>query len=295
MPYDVTKTETKGPTPTAELLAAGKALGDIKPSPHGFAPVVVIPDGYKVEPLAPSALPALPDHIRQVIIVDDAESFTRYVQRFGSVETVLFATLPQGTGAGAGFLAVFDYHAGGKSMERTAGRCAHRVSYPCPFSLSWTTWMGIHGKALPQPAFIEHVQNNMAEITAPDGATVLELATGFESRTDVEFASKKCRTTGGLQLTFKETIDAGAKGGTIKVFDAMTLQMPVFEGGRAYDVAARVEWNPRDGKLSVTTSLYRPADIIRRALADLADEITDATGMLAFTGKPEMEREHGSW
>jgi uncharacterized protein YfdQ (DUF2303 family) len=276
------------PQGVAELLAAGKALGaPIQVS--GRQPSVLVPQTYELKPLPPEPLPELPDHIRQRVTLHDAESFVAYVKRYQTPLTLLFGTLPEADGRGAGFTAIFDYHQGGKGDEQAAKRMAHRACYPCPLSAPWAAWMAINGRALTQAEFIEFIDANTREIVSPDSASLLELAINFESRTNVEFSSKVDRVTSGRQLTYKETVDAGHGGGagSIKVPDALKLRLPVFDGGKAFDLGARLQWSPRDGRLKVAVFLQRPEDVVREALVVLRDEIDVGTGLQALIGKPE--------
>ncbi len=285
-----TTTPTASPAPVppsgvAELLAAGKGLAANPITATGREPTVLVPQGFELKTLPVAELPPLPDHIRQTVTLHDAESFTAYVKRYQTPLTLLFATLPV-EGKGAGFTAIFDYHQGGKGAEQAARRCAHVAHYPCPLALEWRTWTCIDGAALTQGDFIDFVDANARDILAPDSASLLELAMNFESKTDVQFSSKVDRVTGGRQLAFKETVDASGSGGAIKVPDAMKLRLPVFEGGASFDLEARLEWAPRDGRLKVTVHLRRPEVVLRAALDVLRTEIGDQTGLTALNGKP---------
>lgn len=270
------------PSGVAELLAAGRAVGQPISVPTGRAPVVILPTGFELIKLPPAELPPLPDHIRQRLELDDAESFSTYVKRFKTKNTHLFASVPDEKGEGGEFLAVFDYHEGGQGEEQAAKRCAHVAVYPCPTSEPWQTWLGVHGKAQKQADFIAFVDANAPDIVAPASADLLELAMNFESRSDVKFASKVERCTGGRQLQFTETVEAGA--GTIKVPEAMRLKLPVFEGGKSFDVEARLEWRPNGGALFVTVHLRRMTDVVRQAMGEVRSEIAEATALVVLTG-----------
>jgi hypothetical protein len=286
-PSTPTPTATLSPTFTAELLAAGKALGDVATPGGPFAPFVIIPDNYKLDPVPFAPDTPLPGFIDQTVTLHDPESFVAYVKRYKTLKTLIFATLPKtASGSDAQFRAVFDYHTGGKGDDQKPERCAHHAIFPCPLSIQWATWIGITGKPQTQLAFIEFIDANKADIVTPDSATLLELAINFESRTEVNFGSKVDRVHGGRKLTFNEEINGINKAGEpITVPDTLKLSLPVFEGGKAFEIAARLEWRPTGGKLHVSVHLHRPFDLVRKALADLRAEIAAGTEIEPMTGR----------
>lgn len=277
--------DPKPPTATTELLAAGKALAANPVHASGREPVVILPEGYKAEPLPHATETPLLSFIQQRVTLKDAPSFTAYVKRFQGTHSAIFAKPGDAKGAGANFTAVLDYHEGGKGEDHKPARVAHVVQYPCPLSLEWQTWAGVDAKALKQNEFIDFIERNAPDVVTPASASLMELALNFEAKIDVEFQSKVARVTGGRQIMFKENIEAGGGSGAIKVPERLTINIPVFEGGPSFSLDARLEWNPRDGKLSVLIVLQRPHAVIREALKALRDEIKEATGIEPYTGE----------
>lgn len=279
---EITTTNGKQGSPVGvnELLAAGAALaGAIEI--HGYKPIVLMPEGYTEHELQREIIAPLPDHIRQTVTLNDLDSFTAYVSRFQRPETVILAS-----GEPAEFMAVFDYHRGAKDDGGVPGRVAHIALYPCPHSLEWKTWMGSNGKPLNQAAFVEFVDANSADVISPDSASLLELAQNFEMSSTVSFQSDIKRTTGGKVLRFVEDSQMGrsGSGGEMKVPDELSLSLPVFDGGKVFDLKARMEFRVTCGKLSIAYHLRRPHDALRSALLDLRKDIAVATGIAPLTG-----------
>lgn len=297
----MSNTSTSSTTPATnsagvtELLNAGKALGAPIVNIAGIRPVVVVPEGYKLEPLPFAERAPLPDHVRQAVTLDDAESFVAYLKQWKRTETAVFVRLPVVGGdvaqaKSAQFRAIFDYHTRGDVSDaqvHAAARCAHTAIYPCPLSVEWQTWAAVSGKPQKQTEFIDFIEANGPDIVSPPGASLMELAINFSSKTDVMFQSKVDRLTGGCMLGFKEDVQAGGNGGQIKVPDAMSLRLPVFEGGKPFEIDARLQWLPRDGKLSIYIHLRRPVDVLRKAMADLRLEIETAAEIKVLTGTAE--------
>lgn len=288
----------KTSTPTAtlpdesavkQLLIAGAALG----TPHTLdrhQPYRLVPEGYTAEPIPVADLPPLPDHIRQQVRLEDADSFAAYVKRYQNTRTLIFAR-PATSGGDASFEAIFDYHHAAKGLEeeRQAQRCAHRAVYPCPFSVEWKAWRAIDGKQQAQEPFLDFLDANAADIFHPTSADIHELALNFSAKTEVTFQSGLSRTVKGTTLTYQENVQAGGgKSGSIQVPDLIALRLPIFEGGAPFDVAARIAWDPRGGSLKISVHLQRVERVVRTALAHLRSEIKEATGLEPLTGAPTL-------
>lgn len=273
-----------------ELLAAGKALGEPILPPAGFMPQIIVPKGYELHSIPLATLKPLPDHIRQAVTLEDADSFIAYVKTFRTSTAQLFAaavklaSVSAQNAGGACFTALLDYHGGGKN-EQTAGRVAHTAKYPVPLALEFSTWLGSNGKAMAQMDFVGFIEANCADVVTPDSASIMELALNFEAKSSVNFQSKVDRVTGGRNLTFQEQVEAGAPNvGQMRVPEWLTLLLPVFDGGKAYEFKARMEYRPNNSRLTITYHLQRPHQVFRQAWNDLRAEIANALEVQILTG-----------
>lgn len=278
-----------GDTSIKTLLDAGKALGSPQFPDRGLAPYAIVPPGYEMKVISRADLPPLDDHIRQNVRLDDAESFILYVKAFRTATTRILAAsidiakVTASSAGGAKFTALLDYHEGGK--EQKASRCAHVASYPVPLSLEFRVWLASNGKALSQTDFVEFIEANAADVVSPDSASLMEMALNFEAETNVNFQSKIDRVSGGRSLTFQETVDAGAPSvGRMKVPETLALRIPVFEGGKSYELKARLEYRASNGRLAVAYHLHRPHDAFRLAIKDLREEIATGLELEILTG-----------
>lgn len=288
------KNALKGVNTTQSTLDAGAALGLPKQVP-GYTPVVIVPEGYKAEPFTVAELPKLPDHIRQRVTLEDAGSLIDYVNRYKTTQTVIFGKSPR-NGETASFTAVLDFHVGeeedkkdGGAADTQANRCAHLAEYACPFSMEWQIWNAVNLKPMSQAEAVVFFEDNSVDVVQPDAASLLEMARNFASHTEVKFASKINQTTGGVSVSFQEE-DAGATG-VMTIPNLLQLSLPVFQGGVTVELCARLEWKPRDGKLTLTVRLLRPRKVLEKALSEMADVIREKTGVPMFAGnaKPQPE------
>lgn len=285
MPQHIDTTVT--PDTVQRLLAAGAALGNPNHPAGDREPYRIVPEGFKAEPIPHATLAPLPDHIRQTVRLDDSAGFARYVNDHKDENTVIFAKA--GDNGAATFTAIFDYHRKATTpaspLDSRPRHCAHRAVYACPFSIEWRAWFGVHGKPLAQEPFIDFLDANAGDIVEPSSADIRELALNFSCKTEVKFASSISRTVRGTQLTYQEDPQVGGgRTGTIAVPDLVKLHLPVFEGGEAHDVDARVVWDPRGGALKITVQLQRVERLLRIALEELREEIAGTTKIIPLTG-----------
>lgn len=257
---------------------------------------VLAPEGYVLHDVPAAELPPLPNHIRQAVTLHDAESFGAYVKRYQDPRTLIFAQGPESDSAACQFLAVFDFHRAKKDGDGESSteheeptqpqRCAHRATYPCPYSRQWELWTGIDKKPQSQRDFVDFIDENTPDITAPDSATILQLAMNFEARTEVKFSNKIDRVSGGRKLNYQE--EGVTVPGSIPVPDRLKLRIPVFRGGAPYPLDARLEWIARDGRLTIAIHLVRSDEVLDNAFADLRKDIAAATGLEPLTGVPAL-------
>jgi len=282
--------ETKVASSTHELLAAGKALG----APiqlAGVPPYLIVPAGWQIHPL-PAV--ALPDYIQQRVALSDAESFIAYVNQYKTPATVLFCEKKDAAAGGvaAVFTAVFDYH----DPITGANRCRHVATYGTPYSDEWKAWKAVDGKAMGQEAFINFIEANAPDVVDPDSASLMEFTTNFETKTDVTFASRIDRVTGGVCIGFKEDISGATKDGVLRNIPArLGLSVPVFANAVVNNVKARLEWKPSGGKLSVTVHLVRSNLVLAEALEEVMREIAAGCSLRILSGKAAETKDAGSW
>ncbi len=269
-------------TESKALIDLGRELG--KPFPVSDRnQVIIIPDGFTAvaAPFVPIA--PLPDHVVQRVTLYELESFTAYVKRYQKSETLVFVQ----TGvSGATFEAVFDYHQAEKDGGDQVQHCSHIAEYPCPHSKEWQAWAGNNAKAMSQDAFAKFLDDNSVDITAPDSATLLEIVQDFEASINVDFSAKITPKTGAKTLLFTETVEGGGKGtsGKLDVPDEITLSLPVFQGGKLFQVTARIRFRIASGKLSLWYELRRPHTVIESAVKDIVSDVIASTGITPLAG-----------
>lgn len=242
-------------------------------------PFAIIPQGMTAQSL--EHMMECPTRIRSSVKVFDTAGFVEYFNRFKVPGSAIYATVEP-----ARFGGVIDAN----TAELPAWQ-AHTVVYECPVSKEWKEWNRATGKPQSQVSFAEFIENNLPDIvstdaTEPTGTEMLQIATSFQAKTSVNFASGTRLDNGQYELTYVEDIKgtAGPKG-TIKVPERFFIAVPVFEGGAPYKVEAKFRYRIKDGVLTMWYDLIRPHKTHEAAHKDIWTEIAAATGVTIINGE----------
>lgn len=239
----------------------------------------IIPGDCKVVSLKEQQFPngLRPDRITAGLKFDDQMSFCSYVNTFKDHRTRLLASV-----SSCSFLALIDYH--GIGDEARIEFVSHRASLQLRTSEEWNLWMSHHDKLVPQAEFAEFLEDNRADITTPDSATLLEIAKDLQAHTDVNFQSKMNSANGSVTLQYEEQVKATVATGRIEMPENFAIHIPVFFGEAAIDIPARLRFRISEGKLKFQYKLYRPAELKQHAFDLTRGEINTSTTLEVLLG-----------
>jgi uncharacterized protein YfdQ (DUF2303 family) len=159
-----------------------------------------------------------------------------------------------------------------------------RVSMGFRATPQWTKWKAIDGKLLPQAEFAEFVEDNLADIATPDGATMMEIVTYLQATRTTDFRSGVKLGNGAVQLTNNEDVQASVGAGNIAVPDMFEIALsPVF-GVAPFKVPARFRYRIEDRKLRMGFKLQRIEDVMATIIRDIEAEIVLPEGVAKIYG-----------
>jgi uncharacterized protein YfdQ (DUF2303 family) len=148
----------------------------------------------------------------------------------------------------------------------------------------WAKWRGIDGKLMGQTEFAEFVEDNLADIADPPGATMLEVATAFQATRTTAFRRAVRLGSGQLQFENSENIEAKVGAGLIEVPETLTLALAPLQGCPLYQVPARFRYRLEDGKLRLGIKLQRIEDLMREVLEGVIAQIERGTNVSVLDG-----------
>lgn len=249
---------------TEAAIDAGAAIAKPTVIEHGGA-FVVVPEGYEVKNM--EKFLETPSRPRGTIVAETPEAFVAYYERFSTQE----ASMAFARSSDFRIEGVIDWHRPGQA----AGFGEHRVRYEAPRSDEWTIWTGKNGpdNAMSQDQFALHIENNVKDIVEPAGADMLEVSRQLEVKKKVDFASATRLSDGQREFTYNEEVQGSTRRGQLKVPSEFKLGIPVFVGGEAYEVIARLRYRIASGQLALWYDLLNPHEIERDAFELIVDQI----------------------
>lgn len=249
---------------TAAVLQA-MAAGACAPHSAGLHHYAIVPQGFKVEPLTDLMERAelVPRRRRGTAQLKSIESLIEFCKDQAAESAgVVYADPDAQT-----ITAVFNENRGAVPGWRD-----HRASFKCEFTPEFMLWKNNSGQPMDQLKFAEFIEDNLADITAPQGSQLLEVATTLQAKTDISFSSAKRLDNGQNQLQYTETINATAgAGGALQVPREFRIGVRIFKNGAGYAINARLKYRLHSGGVRFVFELDRPQRAIEDAFAGYVD------------------------
>ena len=246
----------------------------------GGDPFVVIPMGMKTESLAHLAPPK---RIKQSPKFLDCSSFTDYVNKFKSGETLIFARV---TETSAEFVAVLDYHAA--KPKPSPAYCHHTASFATLETPEWKTWLQANRVAMDQVAFATWLEDNQQLFVEPAGADLLELVKSLHGHKNARFNTALRLDNGSYSVGYEEEVVvrgvATAKSGEVELPAIIKTGIAPFQGASNYEVTARLKTRVQDRKLMLWFETIALHVIVRDSILLLTKQISDKTGIVPLLG-----------
>lgn len=269
------------------------------PSSAGVAPRLIWPDRQITD--LEGALPR-PLRKRAHAALGSMASFIDYVRQHRTQATAIHGDADE---KGGGFTAIIDYHEANRDVPGTAGTkemavalgapawAEHRATLALQPTPEWARWLGICGKDLDQRTFAEFIEDNAADVVAPEAtpgapnaADLMQVATTLQVKTDVRFASSVNLQNGQVQLRYEEMIN-GSWGGenAMAVPQAFWIGIVPFRGGDRYMAKIRLRYRGTGGKANFRLEMERPHKIVEAAFRDTKAIIETETGIKVWIGE----------
>lgn len=226
-----------------------------------------------------------PRRTQAVAAFADAASFLAYVKRHATEASAVWCLFNPQTFA-LRFHAVFDEH-----TKTAAGWRAHRASFEPDLSVEWKAWKGNDRQPFAQVAFAEWIQEHEDDIAVatgmPTSLQMLEMATNFVMNEDRALKSAVRLQSGGARLTYIADPDKGTTE-AMQLFERFSLGIPVFHGGAAWSLGARLKYRNAAGRLSFSYELIRADRVHDGAARELITQVQEGLGAVPlFMGQVE--------
>lgn len=248
-----------------QIYEAGKRQVIFNQAGHSVTTYVVPKDMHLIDDAAlAEKLAERPFRLHQCVTLQTPESFIAYYNRFADTDSVIFFDIDKNK-----FEAVLDYHEADDG-ENEPRHGLHKAYYTCPKTPEWSQWEQNDNKKMSQEDFALFIEDNLREITSPEPATMLEIATSLKAKMDVDWQSNIKLDNGQVQMAYRETINGQAGvTGQLEIPQIIELTLQPFVGGPAYPLQARFRYRVNGGNLVMWYTLVRP----RRIIDDATDDV----------------------
>lgn len=261
------------------LLRAGAALATPRKNPDADgAAYTIVPDGHQLQTLPVVDRPKRPTGL---VHLRDAKSFTSFWLTQSGPASRIYATLEP-----AKFVAVFDdtpAYCSNVEYTRFTDWRQHRADFVVPASREWKIWTEANKKHMSQLQFAEFLLDNMPDVIEPDGASLYQLSLNFEATQSGKFVATQRLQDGSHDLQWR----ADNSGGTVKLPEHITINIPVFENEAAVQMSARLRYRCKDGDLKLWYELVRPHKVLEASFREVWTRIETGCKTSILLGTPE--------
>lgn len=290
-------------TQAVERARATLAIGTqtVKDADGRSAEVLVKGPGVTVDSIKPYLDVYLkrPERKRGVLGCTELRSFIEAVNLHKRPTSVVFADVDAKC-----MTAVFDYHEPGAGAADWLG---HRAKYPFPMTEEWEAWEGIHGDWIGQAALAEFLEEHAPDVVEP--ARAMDLARQWAEQLGIQFAApaRMMQLSRGLAVTVDRRIEEarnlgtgdatlrfeeshqGADGKPLSIPGALLIEIPIFKGGAAYQLPARLRYRVGQNRAEVLwqVSLWRADRALDDAVKEACETVRTETALPLIYGTPE--------
>jgi uncharacterized protein YfdQ (DUF2303 family) len=249
--------------------------------------VLILPEGYcaqSVETLIEKYL-TNPRRVKASVKLQHLGSFIDYVVAFALNNQTRIFSATDGS-----LVAVIDYHSANKGANPDPHWGEHRAHYAPVITPEWQRWIERNKKRMEQTQFAEFLEENQALIVDPSGADLLEMVQTLEGKNHIDYNSAIRLTNGKMKLDYSEQVElkgvVNSVKGAVEFPTILTAGLVPFDGGNAYRVSCRLRYRIESRKLTFYYEIIDPHLVLKTAIAEITDLVTDKTGIAPLTGTP---------
>lgn len=259
----------------------------VQPAGPNDLSFISVPLNHRLEKVDFDALLPNPRRIKSHATLTDAEAFLTYVARYkSSGSTVVWVEFNPKNSA-LQFSAVFDDHAAAFMSPQALqpGWRGHRAVFKPELSIEWQQWTAKNAQQLGQLEFAQFIEDHIDDVRSddadgmPTNQQILQMATQFEYRSEMRFKSSNKNSSGATILEYTNGEDS-ATAERMELFKQFRLGIPVFWGGPAYSLDAKLRYRVLSGKVVFFYDLQRYDKVHEHASRELIEKVRDGIGSI---------------
>ncbi len=277
--------ETIKNSETQAIVDLASSIQPIEIISNGNVKRVALPPGWKLQEEDDENLGPRPSRKTGIVWLDDQESFILYIKRHDIASLTTIYCEADYKSSKIDFNCVINDHGGNEDDQQWRD---HRALYTPLFSEEWNRWIGSNKRLFTQLEMALFIEENLQDIAAaenyPTGQQLLEMATSFQANQDMRFKSAIRLQNGGVNMNFVQDDDNQTLT-QMKLFEKISIGIPVFWNGDAYQITARLRYRVKEGHLTFWYELIRHDKVLEDATKTMINNIKEATGVPLYFGK----------
>jgi uncharacterized protein YfdQ (DUF2303 family) len=277
---------------TREILDLANAIRPaelVTQSQEGHIKRYALPPGWVEKIFDEEHLLDQPARKKGTVHLDDIESYIDYINRHKSLSATVIYVIADYVSGAVSFKCIINDHEGYLGDIPTQNWKDFVALYQPRKSVEWERWTRNNREPFSQVEFALFIEDNLQDIAEfegmPTAIQLLEMATKFQATMDMRFKSNIRTQNGGVDLIFVNDDDAQTVE-KMKMFEKISIRMPVFWGGEPYRVTARLRYRVKDGGLKFWYELIREDKVMEDATKTMIEKIKADTGVPLFFGRP---------
>jgi uncharacterized protein YfdQ (DUF2303 family) len=215
----------------------------------------------------------------------EAGSFSDYVNKFKSLNTLIFALVSE---TGCTFKAMLDYH--NPAPDLKPAYCEHVAIFSAIETPEWRTWREADRQVMSQVEFATWIEDNAKLFVEPDGADLLELIRSLHGHNNARFNTAVRLDNGAFSVGYDEDVVVKSanvtKSGSMELPPVLKAGIAVFQGSAKYEVSARLKSRVNDRQLKLFFETISRHEIVRESIMLLVKQISEATTIIPLIGNP---------
>jgi uncharacterized protein YfdQ (DUF2303 family) len=255
-------------------IRLGAQLTEAKQKPDGSGFVVVAPQDMRVHEFANPEF--LGNHVKQQLSIEHPDDFIAYLltHRDKAGQTVVFAD--QGN---LRLIGVLNYH-----RPDAPSYADHRAIFPMQFDPTYAAWRQCNGNWMEQVEFARFLEEHAQDVISPAAATIIEIASSLEVKTEVDFKKAINLQNGAVQLQFVER-NAERTSGNFEVPKQLVIETPIYFGGELVQIFMFFRYSAKGGTLKFKLDLHRWQYNERDAFLNISSRIGKECAVPVYLGR----------
>lgn len=234
-------------------------------------PFIISPEGDAV---SLSKFLEKPVRIKADVKVLRVDSFVDYVIRFCNESSSLYFDRISNK-----VEAILDHY-----EQSAPNNGDHTVTLNVKYTPEFNDWIEQNGKLGGQEAFADFIEEHIEDISSPDGATMMDVATEMRATVGTKFSQRVNRSSGAIGFSYQEEVSGTMRDGSTEVPKEFEVTLrPIAGFDYAMTLRALLRYRVSQEGLRIGYKIPDLQRAITRLQDVLSEQLAARTGLRIYT------------